>query len=382
MNRSGELLHVHHQLDRACRDRGSRVFVSDWYCQHPFADEILALMPGNVISPAEVLPYYFQNDAHNVHREIQSFHRKKGEWIPSVDQIFVTAGLSPLVTAQILMLKRLGIQRVYYVRPLYYTYYFLAETLGIELVPVNEEPALGSDAILSLPSENCQWLIICDPVWYLGRNVSPAVVEQIMRWQSESGGMVMVDGAFQYQRWSGNWRPEITSTLLPDQTLRNLCPTKSAAMHGIRFSYAIVPVGLREELRYCYANTSGSGSVLDRNAALAVMRWLNTAGSNAGLLEFIHGRYRALTQHHMIDDPIGASASYFAFVSLPVPREHLIVMDQQFFDATCYPGLVRFNLLLPDSDLAKYILLAARILGRDGSEVLASLATSGSLPRF
>jgi hypothetical protein len=182
--------------------------------------------------------------------------------------------------------------------------------------------------------------------------------------------MVMVDGAFQYQRWSGNRQPEQTSLLLPDQTIRNLCPTKAAATHGPRFAYTIIPAEMYEELRYCYSNSAGSGSVFDRAAALAMMRWLNSPDSNDGLMGLVARRYRDMVELGLLSDPVGAVASYFCFVRLPVDTSRLIVMDQKFFDAVCFPGLARFNLLLPRSTLVPYVRLAARARGLADQDVV------------
>lgn len=363
MSGARELLDAHHRLDHDSRDRGDRVFISDWYCEHPFADAVLPTSSVPALRGRELLPYCFQNDQLGLHAQIADFHESKGEGRLDADSIFVTAGLSPLITAQMLILKRRGVKRLFYLRPLYYTYYFLAETLDMELVPLNIDPMLDDDIKIELPQEHGQYLLLCDPVWYLGRNVSRSAIDAIRNWQLSTRGVVLVDGAFQYQRWTGNDQPEPTHCLIASQTIRNVCPTKQVAVHGVRFAYAIVPPEWHEELRYCYANTSGSGAVFDKVAASGIMRWLNGADSNSPLLEYIHSRYDSLTRHGYITDSIGAAASYFIFATVPVPAEKLIVMDQRFFDATCYPGQVRFNLLLPATDLSTYMRLAAGALG-------------------
>ncbi|MBO0784330.1 MAG: hypothetical protein J2P37_36470 [Ktedonobacteraceae bacterium] len=365
MSGARELLDAHHKLDHESRNRGGRVFISNWYCEHPFADSVLSTGYSPTLTARELLPYYFQNDDHRLHAQIADFHESKGEGRLKTDNIFVTAGLSPLITAQILLLKRRGVKRIFYVRPLYYTYYFLAETLGIELVPLNSDPLLNDSIAVRLPHEHAQYLLLCDPVWYLGRNISHASIDAIRSWQLSTGGVVLVDGAFQYQRWTGNDQPEPTYRLVAKQTIRNMCPTKAVAVHGVRFAYAIVPPEWREELRYCYANTSGSGAAFDKSAASSIMRWLNGSNSNTPLLDYIHRRYDSLTRHSYIVDSIGAAASYFIFVSVPVPADQLITMDQRFFDATCYPGQVRLNLLLPTEDLVTYMQLAAAALGKE-----------------
>jgi aspartate/methionine/tyrosine aminotransferase len=368
-----DLLAAHHKLDDDCRNRSGRLFVSDWYCEHPFVGDVFPASARHGLTAEELLPYCFQNDDQTIHDEIGRFHESREGRRPRPDSIFVGAGLSPLITAQMLLLVRRGVKRVFYVRPLYYTYYFLAETLGIELTPVNSNPLVDSREQLRLPLAPNSWLLMADPVWYMGRNADGRSIDAIRHWQEVTGGMVIVDGAFQYQRWFENDGPERTSTLLVDQTIRNLCPTKTVATHGPRFAYSIVPADLCEELRYCYANTSGSGSVFDRAAGMSMMRWLNSRRSNDPLMDLIRRRHQQLTRFELLDDPIGARASYFCFVAVPVDASRLIVMDQRFFDTDCFPGLVRFNLLLPRSELVSYVRLAAHARGQDIDDALASV---------
>jgi aspartate/methionine/tyrosine aminotransferase len=364
-----QLLSVHHALDAECRERNGRLFVSDWYCSHQFGRQITSGLdqgPGD----DELLSYYFQNDDTDIHELILRFHALHSEINEGPDSIFVSAGLSPLITAQMMMLKRRGVRDIYYLRPLYYTYYFLAESLGLRLIPVNDNPSVLGNTALALPRESNCWLILCDPVWYLGRNLDAPVIAEITRWQVETGGMVVVDGAFQYQRWDGNDQPERTSEFIVDQTIRNLCPTKAVAVHGPRFAYAIVPPGMREELRYCYSNTAGSGSVFDRGASVSIMKWLNTQDSNQPLLDLVANRYRQLIDLGIMRDAVGAQASYFCFVSTPVEDRHLITMNQDFFDTTCFPDFYRFNLLLPDAEFTQFINLACSYIGVDPAEAV------------
>jgi histidinol-phosphate/aromatic aminotransferase/cobyric acid decarboxylase-like protein len=376
-SRSDELLEAHHSLDFQCRHRDGRLFISDWYCDHPYVDDVMRAEITGRPAGKSVVAYYFQNDDQTLHQQIVKFHADHGERDYGPEQVFVSAGLSSLITAQIMLLARRGVRKLYYVRPLYYTYYFLAQTLGIELVAVNDVPAIESGAPLELPATSGEWLIVCDPVWFLGKSTSTDAIDNIRQWQQATGGMVLVDGAFQYQRWAENNRPEESSHLVPGQTLRNLCPTKAVAVHGPRFAYSLIPAEFLEELRYCYANTAGSGSIFDRDAALRIMAYLNARDSNTRLVDLMTARYRFLRSESFIDDPVGADASYFCFVRTPVPRRQMIVMDQTFFDIDCYPDLVRINLLLPLHTLVPFIRLAAEVQGTSSKVLKRGLIAAG-----
>jgi len=362
-SQSDELLEAHRILDFQCRHRDGRLFISDWYCDHPYVNEVMKADPTGPPPENSIIAYYFQNDDSTLHNQIVKFHASHGELDYAAERVFVSAGLSSLITAQMMLLARRGIRKLYYMRPLYYTYYFLAQTIGIELIAVNDTPASQSWVSLKLPTSRGEWLIFCDPVWFLGKSVNAKFITDIRQWQQATGGMVLVDGAFQYQRWIENDRPEETSRLLPSQTFRNLCPTKAVAVHGPRFAYCLVPMEFYEELRYCYANTAGSGSIFDHDAALKIMAYLNARNSNTRLVELMSARYQLLRSESFIEDPVGAEASYFCFVRTPAPQQKLIAMDQRFFDIDCFPDLIRINLLLPLHTLLPFIRMAAEALG-------------------
>jgi len=369
-----ELLSLHKQLDFDCRHRNGRPFVSDWYCEHPFVDDIIPVNERLIPPSVRLEPYNFPNDTTDLHAEIGQFHRERGEGSVGADQIFITAGLSPLITAQMIMLKRRGVRRVNYIKPLYYTYYFLANTLGIELIPVNDAPLISPDAKLDLDRLTEPVLIFCDPIWFMGRNLAVAIIEQIRAWQSAEDRLVLVDGAFQYLRWKNNNQLELSSLLDPERTLRNICPTKSTATHGIRFAYSIVPKTLLEEVRYCYSNVAGSASAFDMHAARSMMKWLNSSRSNGALLDFIDRRYKFMTERGLLSKEVEPNAAYFCFVKFPLNPQNVITMSQEFFDTTTFPDFGRFNLLLPSKEMSAFIHLCAAELGGDYDALMGGLS--------
>ncbi len=358
---ANRLLQAHLELDALSRDRGDRLFISDWYCEHPFAAEIVPPSAVASIEDDALLRYCFHNDDDEIHERIRTFHGARDGTDLGADEIYVAAGLSGLITAQFLMLRRQGIQRLHYIRPLYYTYYYLASVLGIELVPVNDDPLDRPGRRLELPPSGAEGLILCDPVWHIGRPVEAEYVSAIRTWQDETESLVMVDGAFQYLRWRRRNGQEATAALRRDLTIRNLCPTKTVAVHGPRFAYALLPARMWEDLRYAYANSAGSSSVFDHRSAIAIMDYLTSPHSNGPLLDLIADRYERLTATGAIREPLGAEAAYFCFVTTPVAQDRLITMDQTFFDTTCHPNLVRFNLLLPQNTLDAFLDEARRV---------------------
>lgn len=350
----GQLLAAHRALDTASRQSDGKLFISDWYCEHPFVDDALRGVDLD-LHGVDLAAYCFHSDHHDLQSEIRRFHEIRDGVTYEENTIYVTAGLSPLITAQMMMLRRLGYDTLYYTRPAYYTYYFHAETLGLRMVSVNDRPLDMADVSTHLPDEQGAVLLVTDPVWHLGRPIDGTCWDRITAWQNRTGGLVLVDGAFQYLNWSTRRVREHSASLNPSRTLRNLCPTKTVAVHGPRFAYCLVPAHLWEDLRYCYSNSAGSSSVFDHVAARAIMRSLNLAESNDKLLDLIQARYERLTELEVISDEVGARASYFCFVRTSVDPERLRTMGQVFFDSTSYDGMVRMNLLLRERTLRAFV---------------------------
>lgn len=340
------LLEKHKELDYLCRNPGDKVFISDWYCRHPFTKKYLPEETFKIKQDWDLLYYCFQNDTLEIHEEIRIFHEKNDGVIYADDEIYVGAGTTGLLTAQMLMLVSMGVSRIWYTKPLYYIFYYFANIFNIELIPVCEFPLNQTGIDMRLPNES-SWLIVCDPIWFMGRSISAEYIEQIKEWQAKTGSHIIVDGAFQYMKWDINKRNEPTSGFDKDLTLRTLCPTKSLALHGVRFSYTLVPKRYWEDMRYAYANSFGSSCVFSHYAAKRIMKVLNSAESNIELLKFIQARYRYFLKRDVFIDDIGAEETYFIFVKMKGDTSRYICMDQDFFDTINYPNYVRFNVLLP-----------------------------------
>lgn len=340
------LLDKHRKLDYLCRHPGNRIFISDWYCDHPYAQKYLPPETFSSITKQDLLYYCFQNDTDAIHKEIIRFHQKYDGILYKKDEIYVGSGMTGLITAQMIMMKNRGFDEIYYTKPLYYTFYYLAKLLHIKLNPICEIPLNQEDIPLRLPKKK-SCLVVCDPIWYMGRSIVSSYIHQIEKWQRQTGSYIIVDGAFQYMKWDINDRFEPTSRLDRELTLRSMCPTKALAVHGVRFSYTVLPSCFQEDMRYAYANSFGASCVYSHKAAKRIMEVLNDPKSNTELLDYIQNRYRYYLKHKVFADPIGGNATYFIFVKMLGDASQYIVMDQDFFDTTNYPGFARFNLILP-----------------------------------
>lgn len=348
MNDNQHLLNKHKELDYLCRHPAERIFVSDWYCDRPFVRKYIPddIFNRKNLTDRDLLYYRFPNDSYEVHEEIRKFHQKNDGVTYENDEIYIGAGMTALITAQLLMMMSQGFTEFYYTKPLYYTFYYHAKVLGIKLIPVCEIPLNKPDIKLGLPDKKI-CLIVCDPIWYMGKAIVPEYIEKIAKWQKESGSYILVDGAFQYMKWDISDRYEHTSKLDKELTFRSICPTKALAIHGIRFSYTLLPKRHQEDIRYAYANSAGSACIYSDKAAVRIMQVLNSPESNSELLDYIKKKYYEYIHRKIFRDDIGAEMTYFIFVKMLGDQRKYIVMDQDFFDTINYPGYVRFNLLLP-----------------------------------
>ena len=340
------LLKKHKELDYLCRHPGNRIFISDWYCNHPYTKRYLPPETFTDVTKQDLLYYCFQNDSDTIHKEIIKFHQKCDGVVYKKEEIYVGAGMTGLITAQIIMMKTKGVDEIYYTKPMYYTFYYLAKLFHIKIIPVCDVPLNKERITLHLPKKK-SCLVICDPLWYMGRSIVPKYIERIRQWQHQTGSFIIVDGAFQYMKWDLHDRFEPTSQLDRELTFRSICPTKALVIHGIRFSYTILPRRFQEYMRYAYANSFGASCVYSHKAAKRIMEILNSPESNGAVLDYIKERYYYYLKCGIFTDRIGANATYFIFVKILRDISRYIVMDQDFFDTTNYPGFVRFNLLLP-----------------------------------
>jgi aspartate/methionine/tyrosine aminotransferase len=180
----------------------------------------------------------------------------------------------------------------------------------------------------------------------MGISLAMTHIEQIGEWQERTKSNVLVDGTFQYLKWNDVVR-ENSSLLNKEYTFRIVCPTKSLVIHGVRFSYMLLPAGKREDIDYSCENISGSDGIFNLAGARQIMRRLNMEESNKKLRRYIAGR-RGDLQGWVFGQTLGEpSCSYYVFAKPLINKESCITMGQDFFDLAGFDEYVRFNLLTP-----------------------------------
>jgi len=335
----------HRALDGAvANDDGT--FMSDWNGTHPFVREFLQGLNLNRASqrPQQMSRYAYFDDAHEITSGIQNFHRTTDRISIGGKGIIAGAGSSSILAAFALWLLQRGEHEVCYVPPLYFTFHYLLRILSIRVSPVSGKHPFEPDVVMRLP-ERKSVLLMTDPVWFAGRRMTAAQVEQIAAWQARTGSVVFIDGSFQYTQWDGT-RSEYSARLDPNLTFRLICPTKALAIPAYRFAYLLLPPKHHADFLFLYESVLGSSNFTDLEFAKRALAVLSSPRSNRPLTDFFRDTHRGLLRERFIEPGITPDCAYFAFV-LPTKRlPGRIFMTQDHFELKRHPRHVRINLMM------------------------------------
>lgn len=341
-----EILSLHRDLDRRCRaDRGAR-FISGWQTAHPFSGRYLHLSDELAAFSAQSDRYSFLSDSVALVDSIRRFHACTDHIDYPSDAVFASSGSSPLLTSYFLALREFGIADVCFAAPVYYACYYFCRSLGLVTRQVSDGILHDDSVTLDLPDRRSA-LVLCDPIWVFGTTVHPTHLNRIRDWQRATGSVVLVDGTFQYTKWDLADRAEPTSTLVPELTFRIVCPTKSLAVHGVRFAYMLLPPALRESIRYACSNITGATGLANEHFAVRLMEVLNSPTSNRDLIGHIRDVHEQLRSIELITgESRNPVASYYTFAEVRQDvLGNVLAMDERFFGLHGFAGQVRVNLL-------------------------------------
>ena len=346
--RQAATLELHRQLDEVLVPGLERRFISGYQTTHPFIQNYLKDVVGKNGYAAELGAYSFAQDQRPLVETIRQFHQRADEIDYTPDQILLSAGSSPLLLTLMLFLRNNAVRTLYYFRPIYHSFYFFADQLNLSLVPLCEDLLVDDKSSLSLP-DGKHVLLFSDPVWIAGRALDDRVIDEVRHWQERTGSTVLVDGTFQYLKWESPASKERSTQLVREQTIRLICPTKSLALHGIRFAYLLGPARLLDGLRWACDNATGSASTFDLHAAARLMDVLLTADGNRQLVTYIRERYSALRANNFIAQTAHEpNCGYYVLGKLGRSEKTDLVMNGKYFELAGYDDVVRINLLSPD----------------------------------
>jgi aspartate/methionine/tyrosine aminotransferase len=338
-----EIIARHQRIDLTARSC-DLPFVSGWETSHGIEYEHLKpLYSGQSV---DTLDYTFMADDEQLVEKIRGFHKNIDEHFPDGSGIFVGAGSSPLLSSTMILLSQLGEKEICYVPPIYHAYYQLAKILRIAMTPIGEGlTAEGEERTSALLPGRRTVLLITDPSWISGRGYSTGFLEEIRAWQERTGSMVIVDGTFQYTKWDA-MAPESSSLLIPHQTFRLVCPTKSLCVHGVRCAYLILPEALQEDLGWYYCKIVAATSQYDVRAASMLLDQLRSPSNNRALVSLVRKRYMKFREAGLIRDVVTEPAcTYYSYGRLTIDLDRVIAMNGLYYELPYPDDIIRINLL-------------------------------------
>ncbi len=224
--------------------------LSGWQCQNPFVEELLTAVR-NRSSKMDYKRYMYFDEDEKLLTKISTLHKKLDGVQPSC--VLCGSGSTALLFTFITHLKNLGIKKVFYISPIYFTMLPALQRYGIQTKCVSQYHPYEKEFELNLPEGKQSVLLLSDPTWYSGTAISSEIMKELIEWQNRTSSYIFVDGSMQYLSWNKKTN-EASSKLNPSLTFRLLCPTKQLAVNGFRFSYLLFPESHYRKLAWTYAN--------------------------------------------------------------------------------------------------------------------------------
>lgn len=341
------MLRRHAELEELQGDGGQGRFLSGWQCDHPWTADLRAAVAAERLALPDGSYHYLDHDE-RVLEGLVSFHRSSDGALPPA--IVPGEGGTALLATICAWFQERDVTEVFFLPPLYFSVAHAFRLLGMRARAVSGRHAFESAFSINLPEQKTV-LFLTDPVWYAGLTVDTQVIEKIADWQRRTKSFVVVDGCFQYMRWDG-LAAEATSRLDPDRTIRVLCPTKTLALHGYRFAYAILPANMRASFVHLYATLFGSASAESVAFARVAVREMGAGSLAKKLIAYVADRHRRLRTAGKIASGWEPNSGYFVFERILKPDFDIgALMDGSYFGQKRYPDYRRINLLSPSLHL-------------------------------
>ncbi len=342
-DRIGALLARRRALEVEGGDGESGNFLFGWQCENPFAYRLLEETREQAKGIDRVRYTYLEDDT-VLSESIRTMHREFGENSPQ--SVFCGAGAMSILFTFATYLRSLQVTEVYYLGPIYFSMHYALRLLGIRARSISALHAFEVGFKMNLPAERCI-LILSDPIWYAAQPTPASTLSEIQAWQTRTGSTVFVDGGFQYMSWESEIA-EPTSKFDSGLTIRLVSPTKSLAVSGYRFAYALLPHAWRADFAHCYTNIYGSSNAENLVFAQLAVSAMASREITQALIAHMRHRHSRLRGQGITRSTVEPRRGFFAFEELlmALPAGYLS-MGGEYFDQPRYPGYCRINLLSP-----------------------------------
>jgi aspartate/methionine/tyrosine aminotransferase len=347
-------MEAHDRVGDALVEHPERIFLSGWNGSHPFVSEMVGDVLVRLGERTSLLTEYSHLDEDpELSAALSQLHQSYGEPAIAPERFAPGAGSSAFLATLLHHVTRLGFNEIHYLPPVYYNAIYWIRELRFRVSRVADRAPLdGQNPHLRLPNRrSCLW--ITDPLWFAGTPLSPEIIAEIGAWQSRTDSVVMVDGTFAYMEWDGPVAAP-TAALDPNLTYRLVCPTKTLALHGFRFAYAITPDAAATEFREFHGRMHGATSLADRLFAHRAVSLLNDKTPAKTLWPYVRQRLDGLLAAGAFDDVLMPTGGYFVFGKPAVSSAHTVGLSSECFSTSLASEYVRVNLL--DDEVVDYLL--------------------------
>jgi aspartate/methionine/tyrosine aminotransferase len=319
-------------------------FLSGWQCENPCVSDLLfAIKERSKYIDYRKYKYFDEDD--ELSNRIRKIHNSFDGVSPQ--GILCASGTTALLYSFVTYLKRIGISRIHYIPPIYFTLHIAFELYGICATPVSAQQPFEKGFSVDLPNVNGSVLFLTDPIWYTGTHYPADILEEIVEWQKRTSSLVFVDGSLQYLPWNGAVS-ENTARLDTSLTFRLVCPSKQLSVHGYRFSYLLLPNSHERSLAWTYANIAGPAPADSIAFAHEAMAAISDRTVPDELMKIVSKRHIYLRTNNIIESDISPDCGYFVFEKIKTTLpEGYVMVDGKFFALCNYPGYTKINLLSP-----------------------------------
>ncbi len=343
-----QVLASNEELETKYGDGDEGNFLSGWQCENPFAGAFIERVRlRDAQSDAVKYSYIEMDDI--LSTSISSMHK----WLDGVKGEF--AFPSPFGSTSIIFsfcanLVRNDVNEIYYIPPIYFSMHFALKLFGIVARPISGTHAYETGFAINLPNKRTV-LAFVDPVWFTGRKVPADAINEIIQWQQRTGSLIFVDGSFQYMPWAGA-RSEMTASLDPSLAIRMICPTKIMAIHGYRFSYALMPISLQGQFTNTFTNIYASSTISNAAFAHEAIAEMERGSITAHIVNVARSRFFRLLTAGVLQTELIPESGYFTFSKImnKLPPGYKL-MTQEFFEQRRFSGYAKVNLISPSFPL-------------------------------
>jgi aspartate/methionine/tyrosine aminotransferase len=319
-------------------------FLSGWQCDNPCVSEFLSAIKERA-NHIDYRKYRYFDEDDELSSTIRKIHASFDGVCPQ--GVLCASGSTLLLYSFVTYLKRIGISRVHYIPPIYFTLHMAFELYGINASPVSAQQPFEKGFSMTLPEEAGSVIFLTDPIWYTGTQYSSDIIEEIVAWQKRNSSLVFVDGSLQYLPWNGIVH-ENTAKLDPSYTFRLVCPSKQLAVHGYRFSYLLLPSSHERSMAWTYANIAGSAAADSIAFAHEAVAAVLDRSIPDNLIKIATNRHKYLRKSGIIESDICPVCGYFVFEKINVALpEGYVMLDGKYFSLSNYLGHTKINLLSP-----------------------------------